>query len=128
MPTVQVSGAYTVNVPLLLDAMSGDSRLNYNNLSSIWTGDISPDGGYAQERMIGRQDGLMVYVQQLAPTTTQPVQMIINGIDVSLRYGDSSGWEYTERGRAVGAASVSSVGDVGRRAASGRDMAPGICL
>ena len=98
VPTVQVSGAYTVNVPLLLDAMSGDSRLNYNNLSSIWTGDISPDGGYAQARMIGRSDGLMVYVQQLAPTTTQPVQMIINGIDVSLRYGDSSGWEYTQRG------------------------------
>jgi hypothetical protein len=94
LPPVQATGPLTVNVPLLLDASPGDDRLNANNRAIIWVGDISPAGGYSQARLIGRDEGLSVYVQAMTPLAGGAFALTVNGRTYPGTYGAADGWDY----------------------------------
>ncbi len=96
VPT-QAPAQARVNVPLLLDAIEGDTRLDANNWGIVWAGDISPAGGYSQARLIGRQDGLMVYVQNMVPSQAGKFGLSINGYTLDAAY-DAPAWETANRG------------------------------
>lgn len=86
-----------INVPLLLDAVSGDSRLDANNMAIVWAGDISPVGGYSQARIIGRADGAMIYMQNMVPAQAGRFGLSLNGYSLDAAY-NAPAWETANRG------------------------------
>lgn len=96
--TPQPAAQARVNVPLLLDAGEGDSRLDANNWGIVWAGDISPAGGYSQARLIGRSDGLMIYVQNMVPGLAGSFGMSLNGRTMDASYNAAPAWDIANRG------------------------------
>jgi hypothetical protein len=86
-----------VNVPLLLDAISGDTRLDANNWGIVWAGDISPAGGYSQARLIGRSDGAMIYIQNMVPALAGKFGLSLNGYSLDASY-NAPAWDIANRG------------------------------
>ena len=90
------AGALRLNVPLL-DAAAGAPELDANNWSILWAGDISPDGGYTQARLVGMRDGLRVYVQQMTPSLTgAQFGLAVNGRRYTVT-PSSAGWGTANR-------------------------------
>ena len=95
-PTPQASALPRLNVPLT-DAPAGDAALDANNRAILWAGDISPDGGYTQVRLIGTAAGLSVYVQQMTPTLTGALFTLgVNGRTYTVT-PSTAGWTLANR-------------------------------
>jgi hypothetical protein len=101
-PNGQETGPRTVNVLLLPDAFSGDTRNNYNNTSVIWTGPVSPNGEHVQTRLLGRGDGMMAYLQVIHPRAAGAVVLQVNGRTFDVSYRTSPGWEWGQRCNGAG--------------------------
>jgi hypothetical protein len=97
-PTAPVQATPIANVPLLLDAVAGDPRLDANNRAIVWAGDISPDGGYTQLRLIGRADGVSLYVQAMTPQPGGTFTVTLGERSYPGTYGAADGWQYEGTG------------------------------
>ena len=86
------------NVPLLLDATADDPRLDANNRAIVWAGDISPDGGYTQLRLVGRADGVSLYAQVMTPRPGGTITVTIGNRTLPATYGARDGWTYVGTG------------------------------
>jgi hypothetical protein len=98
-PTATPDAALTgnvANVPLLLDARSGDTRLDANNMSIVRWGTVSPAGGYGQLRIIGRAEGVMAYLQVVSPRTRDTVTVTLNGRTYPIAAGSDT-WDVRNR-------------------------------
>jgi hypothetical protein len=91
----------TVNVPLVPDAVAGDARLDANNAAIVWAGDISPDGGYTQLRIMGRGDGVSLYVQNMTPQAGGTFTVSLGNATFGGTLNAADGWQY--EGTGIGA-------------------------
>lgn len=88
---------YTANVALFPAAFDGDEANNYNNTTVIWSGPVSPAGKHVQTRLLGRGDGVMVYIQVIRSRADGTVVLQINGRTFAATYGSSPSWEWGAR-------------------------------
>lgn len=91
-----------VNVSLF-GVPPGDPALDANGWAIVWFGDISPDGGYTQMRMVGTDTHLIVYSQVMRPDAAGEIRMQLNGRNFPITYRSTPGWTFNERcGAAAG--------------------------
>jgi hypothetical protein len=100
MPTVVPAGNKYTNVPLL--SVASGPQLDANNMSTIWAGNISPNGTYVQVRLLGRSDGLGVYVQAMGQPDGSTFVLNFNERTYRVVYAEVGGWNYAERCGAPG--------------------------
>ena len=101
-PVPPVSGV-RVNVPLL-DVPRGDKALDANNWALTWFGDITPPANnHVQLRLVGMQEGLLVYAQMLRqhPAVGEALRLSIGGYTTEAPYlgygGNANGWQIGHR-------------------------------
>jgi len=94
-PVQPVSGL-RVNAPLL-DGAAGSAQYDANYWAILWMGEVSPDGGYVQLRLIGGPDGMQAYIQAIAPAAAGEVLLSLNGRSLPVAYRTSAGWSFGER-------------------------------